>query len=129
MDSDLFQYGSDVRLDVLVYRFRHFALALLVRKLLWERVSAEQITAVMSGHGTEETERLFLGDAEIVFRAGRRSECAGALTGFSLLLFPVQLFRRTRQLIRIGYLKPCTSAQPMAICLKLCMRRGSGRVV
>jgi DNA-binding transcriptional MerR regulator len=53
-----------------VYRFRHLVQALLVRKLLWERVPSEQIAVVMSGRGTEETERMFLGGIEMVARAG-----------------------------------------------------------
>jgi hypothetical protein len=51
-----------------VYRFRHFVQALLVRKLLWERVPSEQIATVISGRGTEETERMFLGGIEVVAR-------------------------------------------------------------
>jgi len=53
-----------------VYRFRHFVQGLLVRKLLWERLPSEQITVVMAGRGTEETEQMFLGGTEMVFRAG-----------------------------------------------------------
>jgi DNA-binding transcriptional MerR regulator len=53
-----------------VYRFRHLVQALLVRKLLWERVPSEQIAVVMSGRGTEEIERMFLGGIEMVARAG-----------------------------------------------------------
>jgi len=53
-----------------VYRFRHFVQGLLVRKLLWERLPSEQIAVVLSGRGTEETEQMFLGGTEIVFRAG-----------------------------------------------------------
>ena len=53
-----------------VYGFRHFVQALLVRKLLWERVPSEQIASVMSGRGAEETERMFLGGIEMVARAG-----------------------------------------------------------
>jgi len=53
-----------------VYRFRHLVQGLLVRKLLWERLPSEQIAVVMSGRGTEETEQMFLGGTEIVFRAG-----------------------------------------------------------
>ena len=52
------------------YQFRHFVQALLVRKLLWERVPSEQIAVVMAGRGTEETERMFLGGIEMVARAG-----------------------------------------------------------
>jgi hypothetical protein len=40
--------------------------ALLVRKLLWERVSSEQITALLAGRSVEETKRMFLGGIEMV---------------------------------------------------------------
>ena len=60
-----------------VYGFRHFVQALLVRKLLWERVPSDQIAVVMSGRGTEETERMFLGGIEMVARdEGRGSALA-----------------------------------------------------
>ena len=52
------------------YQFRHFVQALLVRKLLWERVPSEQIVVVMSGRGTEETERMLRGGIEMVGRGG-----------------------------------------------------------
>jgi hypothetical protein len=59
------------------YGFRHFVQALLVRKLLWERVPSEQIAVVMSGRGTEETEQMFLGGTEMVFRAGEDRNAQG----------------------------------------------------
>lgn len=52
-----------------VYRFRHLVQALLVRRLLWERIPSEQIVVVMSGRSTEETEQMFLGGTKIGFRA------------------------------------------------------------
>ena len=52
------------------YGFRHFVQALLVRKLLWERAPSDQIAVVMSGRGTEEMERMFLGGIEMVAREG-----------------------------------------------------------
>jgi hypothetical protein len=42
----------------------------LVRKLLWERVSAEQISKMLIGRNTDELERMLLGGVEIVARAG-----------------------------------------------------------
>jgi len=66
----VFRYQKADRGRRSVYRFRHFVQGLLVRKLLWERIPSEQITVVMSGRGTEETERMFLGGTEMVFRAG-----------------------------------------------------------
>jgi hypothetical protein len=52
------------------YGFRHFVEALLVRKLLWQRVPSEQIASTMSGRGTEELKRMFLGGIEVVARGG-----------------------------------------------------------
>lgn len=52
------------------YGLRHFLQALLVRKLLWDRVPAERIGAIMSGRGSEELERMLLGGVEIVARVG-----------------------------------------------------------
>lgn len=52
------------------YGLRHFLQALLVRKLLWERVSAEQISKMLIGRDTDELERMLLGGVEIVARAG-----------------------------------------------------------
>jgi hypothetical protein len=53
------------------YGLRHFLQALLVRKLLWERVSAEQISRMLIGRDTDELERMLLGGVELVARAGR----------------------------------------------------------
>ena len=53
-----------------VYGFRHFVQALLVRRLLWERISSERIVALMAGRGTDELQRMLLGGVEIVARAG-----------------------------------------------------------
>ncbi len=53
-----------------VYGCRHFVQALLVRRLLWERVPAEQIAVLMAGRSTEETERMFLGGIEMVAKTG-----------------------------------------------------------
>lgn len=52
------------------YGFRHFLQALLVRKLLWEKLSAEQITTMLSGRDAGELERMLLGGVEIVARTG-----------------------------------------------------------
>ncbi len=52
------------------YGFRHFVQALLVRRLLWERMSSERIVALMAGRGTDELQRMLLGGVEIVARAG-----------------------------------------------------------
>jgi DNA-binding transcriptional MerR regulator len=51
------------------YQFRHFVQALLVRKLLWERVPSKQIAVLMAGCSTEETEQMFLGGIEMVAKA------------------------------------------------------------
>lgn len=51
-----------------VYRYRHFVQGLLVRKLLWQRVSSEQIISLMSGRGTEDLKRMLLGGVEMVIK-------------------------------------------------------------
>ena len=61
-----------------VYGFRHFVQALLVRKLLWERAPSDQIAVVMSGRGTEETERMFLGGIEMVAKEEGRGSALAA---------------------------------------------------
>ena len=53
-----------------LYQFRHFVQALLVRKLLWEHVSAGRIAALMAGRGTSELESMLLGGVEMVARTG-----------------------------------------------------------
>jgi hypothetical protein len=52
----------------------------LVRKLLWERVPAEQIAVVVAGRGMEETKWMFLGGVEMVARhgVGEVASCRGA---------------------------------------------------
>ena len=51
---------------VAAYGYRHFVQALLVRRLLWERVPAEQVVAMVAGRTTEETRGMFLEGVEIV---------------------------------------------------------------
>jgi len=74
----VFRYQKADRGRRSVYRFRHFVQGLLVRKLLWERLPSEPITVVMSGRSTEETERMFLGGTEMVFRSGEDRSAQGA---------------------------------------------------
>jgi DNA-binding transcriptional MerR regulator len=63
-----------------VYGYRQFLQALLVRRLLWDRVPSGQIAVMMAGRGTEETERMFLGGIEMVAKAdGEQSGSASAL--------------------------------------------------
>jgi len=63
-----------------VYGFRHLVQALLVRKLLWERVSAERIAALMAGRGTAETRSMLLEEGvEMVARDGGAG--SGAMPG------------------------------------------------
>ena len=52
------------------YGYRHFIQALLVRKLLWERVPTERIAALMGGRSTADTSRMLLGGVEMVAREG-----------------------------------------------------------
>ena len=53
-----------------VYDFRHFVQALLVRRLLWERMPSEQITSLLAGRSTEETRRMLLSGIAMVARGG-----------------------------------------------------------
>jgi DNA-binding transcriptional MerR regulator len=76
-----------------VYRFRHLVQALLVRKLLWERVPSEQIAVLMAGRGTEETERMFLGGIEMV---AKDEGSGGAHASRSLAPGTVEAWRRVR---------------------------------
>jgi hypothetical protein len=55
------------------YGYRHFVQALLVRRLLWERVPAEQVVAMVAGRTTEETRGMFLEGIEIVAQSLGRS--------------------------------------------------------
>lgn len=64
-----------------VYGFRHFVQALLVRRLLWERVPAERITELLAGRSTAETKRMLFEGVEFVGRAGGGGEgVVGSLT-------------------------------------------------
>ncbi len=76
-----------------VYQFRHFVQALLVRKLLWERVPSEHIAVLMAGRGTKETERMLLGGIEMVARAGE-GESGSAVA--SLAPGTVETWRRVQ---------------------------------
>jgi DNA-binding transcriptional MerR regulator len=60
-----------------VYGYRHFMQALTVRRLLWERVPAEQIAVLMSGRSTEETQRMFLRGVEVVARTSEDGTAVG----------------------------------------------------
>ena len=51
-----------------VYGFRHFVQALLVRRLLWERMSSERIVVLMAGRSTAETKRMLFKGVEISAR-------------------------------------------------------------
>lgn len=51
-----------------VYRFRHYVQALLLRKLIWERVPSEKIAGLMAGRSTAEIKQLLFDGIEIVAR-------------------------------------------------------------
>jgi hypothetical protein len=53
-----------------IYRSHHFAQALVVRKLLWERVNSERLVELMAGRSTDETKRMLFEGIEIVSRQG-----------------------------------------------------------
>ena len=52
------------------YGFHHFVQALLVRRLLSERLPSEQIATMLANRETEELRQMLLGGVEIVARAG-----------------------------------------------------------
>jgi len=53
-----------------VYRFRHYLQALLLRKLLWERLPSDKIAALMKDRATADLKQLLLQGIEVV-AAGR----------------------------------------------------------
>ena len=53
-----------------MYGYRHFVQALLVRRLLWERVPADRIATLMAGRSTEEAKRMLFEGIEMVARQG-----------------------------------------------------------
>lgn len=57
-----------------VYRFRQYLQALLIRKLLWERVPSSQIVPLMKGRSNEELKRLLFEGIEIVPNRTRDKE-------------------------------------------------------
>jgi len=52
------------------YGYRHFLQALLVRRLLAERVAATRMPGLTGGSSTPELERMFLNGVEMVTRPG-----------------------------------------------------------
>lgn len=52
------------------YGFRHFIQALLVRKLLLERVPADRIPGLMAGRSTDEIKLMFIEGVEMAVRGG-----------------------------------------------------------
>ena len=52
------------------YGFRHFVQALLIRRLLLDRVPSEQIAILLRGRDTAELEKMLLGGVEITARPG-----------------------------------------------------------
>jgi DNA-binding transcriptional MerR regulator len=66
-----------------VYRFRQYVQALLLRRLIWERLPSERIATIMSGRSTAELKRLLLEGIEVVPRhseAIRQSQSTEAVT-------------------------------------------------
>ena len=61
-----FKKGREAR-----YGFRHYLQALLVRKLIWERVPSEQIVTMLQGRSTAEYKELLLNGIEIVAQPGK----------------------------------------------------------
>ena len=55
------------------YGLRHFVQALLVRRLLWQRVPSDQIAGLVAGRSLKDTEKMFLGGVEIVAQEGGKA--------------------------------------------------------
>ena len=53
-----------------VYGFKHYLQGLVIRKLLWEKMSSDQIATLMAGKDTRELKRLLLEGIEIVAAGG-----------------------------------------------------------
>ena len=74
-----------------VYRFRQYVQALLLRKLIWERLPSERIATVMSGRSTGELKRLLFEGIEVVPRhaeATRQPQSAEAVTWNRISVVP-----------------------------------------
>lgn len=63
------------------YGFRHYLQALLVRKLLWERLPAERIVTLLSGKTVEQYKQLLLEGIEILAVPADRSSATVAVAG------------------------------------------------
>ena len=78
-----------------VYGQRHFVQALLVRRLLWERVPAERIVGLMAHRSTEETQGMLLNGVDFVARPGNSSPgCSHAAVGLNAALRPTEKWNR-----------------------------------
>ena len=62
-----------------MYGFRHYLQALLVRKLLWERVPSEQISSLLKGKTNDDYKKLLFQGIEIVARASDANSKAGSV--------------------------------------------------
>ena len=74
-----------------VYRFRQYVQALLLRRLIWERLPSERIATIMSGRSTAELKRLLFEGIEVVPRhseATRQSQSAEAVTWKRISVVP-----------------------------------------
>jgi len=56
-----------------VYGFKHYLQGLVIRKLLWEKMSSDQITSLMAGKDTAELKRLLLDGIQIVSAGGTKA--------------------------------------------------------
>ena len=73
-----------------VYRFRQYVQALLLRKLIWERLPSEQIATLMRDRTTADLKRLLFQGIEVVPRQSAPSEtrAAGAETWKRVSVMP-----------------------------------------
>ena len=82
-----------------VYRFRQYVQALLLRKLIWERLPSERFAPIMSGRSTADLKRLLFEGIEVVPRhveAARTSKGDETATWKRISVVPgVELHIRT----------------------------------
>lgn len=71
-----------------VYRFRHYVQALLLRKLVWERMPSERIAALMAGRATEELKRLLFEGIEVIARGTPAEPPSGGEMWFRIRIAP-----------------------------------------
>ncbi len=78
------------------YGPRHFVQALLIRRLLWERVSADRIVGLVARRSTEEIQGMFLYGVEFVARTGDSAPAAAQAPAFLSAIRPAEKWNRVQ---------------------------------